>query len=705
MNDHNLKETEQRLLALPYVQRYYSRLSHASKKADFLHHLRMYIETWRTDTNWQITTTNRFKADTVEGNVTARENMQAGSTISYLTGTMVRLSSDEVEKLGKSQRDFSVVAMRYGQEGFFLGPARFLNHDCEPNARLLPHENESKVSVKAIKDISPGDDITVSYGEDYFDRGNIHCLCYTCKSMGRNGWKSFNSASSATESETNAAADTGRGKKRSLPTDDVNEASDRPTGGPSRKKAKTSHAKGKKSLVPRRVVKQIEAIPVNFNHAPTSTATPLDPGATTDEEIRTHILQHMQTPGFLADIIRLSEGYKHRNGAPNRQTMTDRTTRDLPAGLQADSETTETGDPPIPATPALNQSSHSASTPERRPVREDRVKQIINNMVYSWPSPPGPAVDVSVGANSRAAKKARAAGRHNPSRSIFDSFPSLWRKPSQSVVEDLEPSACKEATDMTPVETHAASMTKDQHANQATVAEGPGAMNHPASVTHHDQQGEQIASSSNNGHGHVAEGTTNSQLQGSTLPKRDRGEHDQDAKRYGPDARKVQCLTCQKIWIQAEGHLTRRECPPCERHIKLYGLRWPLTDPLPTQEAAQRDSVYVRRRRPYNRRVVAPEGSEEQSEPMTNETQKGSGIWKSWSATKDDPTERITDFKLIDPIMSREEEAREKKRAKIDEANVRDDGEEDDDDTRRRETRQRQSTKKAAMAAYANNPF
>ena len=42
-------------------------------------------------------------------------------------------------------------------------------------------------------------------------------------------------------------------------------------------------------------------------------------------------------------------------------------------------------------------------------------------------------------------------------------------------------------------------------------------------------------------------------------------------------------------------------------------------------------------------------------EAMEWTKRKGSGVWKNWSATKDDLTERITDLKLIDPIMTREE--------------------------------------------------
>lgn len=43
-------------------------------------------------------------------------------------------------------------------------------------------------------------------------------------------------------------------------------------------------------------------------------------------------------------------------------------------------------------------------------------------------------------------------------------------------------------------------------------------------------------------------------------------------------SRWVDCRTCLGCWVQQNGYQTRKECPRCERHSKLYGYQWPKTD-------------------------------------------------------------------------------------------------------------------------------
>ena len=46
-----------------------------------------------------------------------------------------------------------------------VGPISFVNHDCEPNCQI-DHESSKVVRLQAIKDIEPGDELTIFYGED-----------------------------------------------------------------------------------------------------------------------------------------------------------------------------------------------------------------------------------------------------------------------------------------------------------------------------------------------------------------------------------------------------------------------------------------------------------------------------------------------------------------------------------------------------------
>ncbi|UZJ51413.1 hypothetical protein CBS101457_000733 [Exobasidium rhododendri] len=82
-------------------------------------------------------------------------------------------------------RDFSVIrSARKGCSQLLLGPARFVNHDCEPNCefhRLGP----SQMVFKCLRNIGLNEEITTYYGDNYFEVGNAECLCRTCEVRGK----------------------------------------------------------------------------------------------------------------------------------------------------------------------------------------------------------------------------------------------------------------------------------------------------------------------------------------------------------------------------------------------------------------------------------------------------------------------------------------------------------------------------------------
>jgi SET domain-containing protein len=53
-------------------------------------------------------------------------------------------------------------------------PMRYTNHSCKPNAQLVIRNG--RVEFYALRDISPGDEITVDYGETHHD-GKLPCRC------------------------------------------------------------------------------------------------------------------------------------------------------------------------------------------------------------------------------------------------------------------------------------------------------------------------------------------------------------------------------------------------------------------------------------------------------------------------------------------------------------------------------------------------
>jgi len=53
-------------------------------------------------------------------------------------------------------------------------PMRFTNHGCSPNARLTIRDG--RVEFYALRPITPGEEITVNYGETHHE-GTLKCQC------------------------------------------------------------------------------------------------------------------------------------------------------------------------------------------------------------------------------------------------------------------------------------------------------------------------------------------------------------------------------------------------------------------------------------------------------------------------------------------------------------------------------------------------
>ncbi|KAF2721505.1 hypothetical protein K431DRAFT_224071 [Polychaeton citri CBS 116435] len=179
-----------RMLHLSGIRRFYEGL--ASRENDdqqehFERHLRKYINIWLPDCPFEVSTTVRYTITTPEAKVVARKPIRRGEPIKYLSGIQVEMTEKEEKEL-TGRTDFSIVlSSRRKRPSLFLGPARFANHDCDSNGRLNttgPHG----IHIVARKDIETGDEITVTYGEDYFGIDNCECLCATCERLMRNGW-------------------------------------------------------------------------------------------------------------------------------------------------------------------------------------------------------------------------------------------------------------------------------------------------------------------------------------------------------------------------------------------------------------------------------------------------------------------------------------------------------------------------------------
>ncbi|KAL5335933.1 histone-lysine N-methyltransferase set9 [Aspergillus crustosus] len=181
-------EGERKILDLSGMKRYLAKLPNDREKDWFRKHLRKYIQIYLPDCPFEVTTTNRYTITEHEAAICARRFIPQGQEIKYLSGTLVPMTKEEEQDLDLKRKDFSIVmSSRRKTPSFFLGPARFANHDCNANGRLVTRGSEG-MQVVATRNIHIGEEITVSYGEDYFGIDNCECLCLTCERAVRNGW-------------------------------------------------------------------------------------------------------------------------------------------------------------------------------------------------------------------------------------------------------------------------------------------------------------------------------------------------------------------------------------------------------------------------------------------------------------------------------------------------------------------------------------
>ncbi|KAK4098976.1 hypothetical protein N658DRAFT_487961 [Parathielavia hyrcaniae] len=185
---------EEALLAVDGLKKFHRSLRTPKEKDDFRAHLRRYMGTYQSDCPFEVNATNRYTISSYEASITARRFIRRNETIKYLAGTQVTVTPEEEAQLALRKKDFSlVVSSRSKLTSLFMGPARFANHDCDPNARLVTR-GQAGIEVVACRDIELGEEITVSYSDGYFGENNCECLCQTCENNVANGWRPVDGA-------------------------------------------------------------------------------------------------------------------------------------------------------------------------------------------------------------------------------------------------------------------------------------------------------------------------------------------------------------------------------------------------------------------------------------------------------------------------------------------------------------------------------
>ncbi|KAF9931638.1 hypothetical protein FBU30_009814 [Linnemannia zychae] len=157
---------------------------------ELLDHARRYLSIYLPSAGFEISQTDRYSAVTnkSEACVIANRSFEVGDELRYCAGTIANLTEQEEKDLETKTSDFSVIKTSRRGTCLFLGPARFVNHDCDPNCSFMS-AGSSAIYFKVQKPININDEITTHYGDNYFGVDNQECLCATCERLGQGGYK------------------------------------------------------------------------------------------------------------------------------------------------------------------------------------------------------------------------------------------------------------------------------------------------------------------------------------------------------------------------------------------------------------------------------------------------------------------------------------------------------------------------------------
>ena len=113
------------------------------------------------------------------GKVVSTKDWEKNETIEKLMGTIAVMSNEEVDSILITDiNDFSVMkSERTGKSLLWLGPAAYINHDCNPNVEFVATALSAK--IKVLRKINKDEEILVNYGNSYFDDNNSTCECLT----------------------------------------------------------------------------------------------------------------------------------------------------------------------------------------------------------------------------------------------------------------------------------------------------------------------------------------------------------------------------------------------------------------------------------------------------------------------------------------------------------------------------------------------
>lgn len=509
--DKDPAEAVQRLLQLPGLRRFLTSLKDERDQEQFRRHLRRYVNIYMPDCQFDVTTTNRYTITEHEASITARRDINPREEIKYLTGVQVAMTEEQEKTLELARKDFSlVISSRKKTRSLFLGPARFANHDCDANAKLTTKGYDG-MQIVAVKPIYEGEEITVSYGEDYFGDDNEECLCSTCENLQQNGWAPMQRVKRSDDDEDVGSEDTETCAKRRREDATVEDPSSDATPGP--KRQKTSPTKSHESnLLRKTTLKKAHSTSSLRQEVPVSSIEDAGNSLATLPQISRDI-RNQQREGFLT--VNTDETISSREISPQSSiaAASPKSAESTDATSIDDDHPQEGGEPKdkIEIGP---ETMHHQPALEVATVKEEITTTTTVNA--PWPSPPAEEQD-----------------NMSDLSELSESFE--FDDKNQQIVKRK------------PRPTFRTTRSKSRFDVQNRVGT-------PITIEEGDE----------------ADYIENPRKPGDYMTS--------NAVLSAKYSKWVNCHTCDTDFVQQDGYNTRKDCPRCERHSKLYGFAWPKTE-------------------------------------------------------------------------------------------------------------------------------
>ncbi|KAK1782624.1 histone-lysine N-methyltransferase set-9 [Copromyces sp. CBS 386.78] len=642
--DPDIATAEEKLLATDGLKRFANTLKTPREQNDFKAHLRRYMSIYLPDCPFEVNATNRYTIVTYEASITARRFIKRNETIKYLAGIQVVITPEEELEMSLRKKDFSlIVSSRSKSTSLFMGPARFANHDCNANARLITR-GQAGIEIIACRNIEVGEEITVTYSESYFGENNCDCLCATCESNLRNGWRPVDGGEAVVQKSIEDE------QQQQQPTDSSTPYSFR------RKRRYGSTALQAASRTPSvtpdmrpRVLRKSQSQMLLGERLSTTDSGAQGPG-TDGQSSRKRALE-MGTPPFTPTKKQRTTQYPvvpiALSTAPSRGSSDNETSRSpLSFSTTNDNVTDATSQGsespgPIILSPeptpikqaigllkqeegvnevAVQQVPEAFTPPSSQPTEQEppvvrptfermaaRDRMSIANLI-SGPSSPIPPIVVSVAEVTTHRPKPQSQQIQKTENSI-----SVCQTSTLEVVEapaQTEAPVVKTESPVKSIVSQVEKITEMQTRTKSTPSKSKALK--PTTATAFPQHHLIPAPAAPSGR--VPRDYTLTPLLLSE-----------------PETAWIMCTHCASAFVQKNAYLTKSTCPRCERHSKLYGYMWPKTDKYGPNDKEER----ILDHRMINRFLTAEEEARARGRVYWRERMGSKGKSKSLAPEKE----------------------------------------------------------------------